>query len=111
MALLSTPLRATSRGAAKLLIAGVLLSFAPVTSATAEQASSVPGTSRVLAGRLDAGFSHTCALLDDGGVRCRGLGVLGQWATAMPATSAMIPAKHRPTSARSTWALAVPPAR
>ncbi len=78
MALPTPLLPTTRRGATVLLAAVVLLLSAPVTPAAAEQAAAPPGTGRVLAGRIDAGSSHTCAVLDGGTVRCWGNGEFGR---------------------------------
>ena len=58
------------------LALGVTLLAALV--ATAEQASALASSGRRLAGRIDAGNFHTCAIGDDDTVRCWGSGHLGQ---------------------------------
>ncbi len=58
-----------------ILAAATFVAAAP---ATAEPSSAPAGMGRVLAGRIDAGEFHTCAVLDDGSLRCWGLGIHGQ---------------------------------
>jgi len=71
--------RVTAIAVGTALTAGVLAAACdmPDRTATAEQAGAPAGTGRVLAGQLDAGDLHTCALLDDG-MRCWGSGEFGQ---------------------------------
>jgi hypothetical protein len=62
------------------LVAGLALgaTFLASAVATAEQAGAPASGGRRLAGRIDAGDYHTCAIVDDNTVRCWGYGHLGR---------------------------------
>ena len=61
-----------------LFLTAVAMASVTTGPAAAERAGARPGMSRLLAGRLDAGNSHTCAVTDGGRVRCWGYGQGGQ---------------------------------
>ena len=62
------------------VIAGVafLVVTSPVPPAGADAAAAPAGAGRALAGKIDSGPEHTCAILEDGGVRCWGRGDYGR---------------------------------
>ena len=73
-------LRIAMTAAGGALVVGALASApdVPVGSTPAEQAAAPTGIGRPLAGHLDAGDLHTCAVLDDDTVRCWGFSEFGQ---------------------------------
>ncbi len=66
------------RRVAGFVVVGVVLLSAPG-PASAEQAGAGPaGPRQLLAGRIDTGYSHSCAIVDNGSVRCWGSNGFGR---------------------------------
>lgn len=54
---------------AALVIAAAILTIGNATTVTAESSSAVPGTPRGAAAVIDAGWAHSCAILENGTVK------------------------------------------
>lgn len=63
---------------AMMVATAFLVVTSPVAPVGAETAAAPVGGGRALAAKIDSGPEHTCAILDDGGVRCWGRGAYGR---------------------------------